>query len=348
VVELAEKKRKIIFCLTLIAIIGALIFSIIKYRDALASILTPFIISVIIAYLVNPVVVMIENKGFKRLYTVITVYAVFISIIIGVSYFVFPAIYRESSKLIDVLPFYVYKAKNYIDKIYINLSKSLTPQMEEVIKNNITNFQRMAIQQIDRITKAFFSLFEGIINWIIATIISFYLLKDKDYFLNLVKYLIPGSKRQEVFKVAREIDRVLTRFIRGQLIVALVIGILATIGFFIIDLNFALLMGIITGAANIIPYFGPIIGGVPVVILGLLDSPDKALLAILVIFIVQQLESGIITPKIVGDSVGIHPVFIMLSLFVAGRFFGIIGMFFAVPVAAILKIIIVYIFNKIV
>lgn len=345
---MAEKRRKIIAGLIFAVILGVFIFFIIRHRGIIASIITPFIIGIVIAYLVNPAVVIMENKGLKRFYAVIIVYALFVSTILCISYFVFPVIYKEISKLMDVLPLYISKAKNYIDRIYVSFSKSLTPDMKQVIRNNIDNLQKAAVEQIDHITKTFFSIFEGVANWIIAAVVSFYLLKDKDYFLNLVKYLIPAGRRQETFRVTREINRVLTRFIRGQLIVALIVGILATVGFFIIDLHFALLMGVVTGAANIIPYFGPILGGIPVTIIGLMDSSQKALSAVVVIFVVQQLESGIITPKIVGESVGIHPVFIIFSLFVAGRFFGIIGMFFAVPAAAILKIVVMYIFNKII
>ncbi len=341
-------KKRMVLRLIVTALCVFLVLAAIKYRDAVTSILMPFILGIAIAYLVNPVVGLIEKKGVGRVYAVAVVYTAFAVAVLLTSYLILPAVYREFSKFMDILPFYIYRAKGYLDTLYASFHRNLTPQMAEIIGNNIRNYQEVIEEQIDNMAKSFIALFEGLIIWVIAVVISFYLLKDRDYFLHLIRYMVPAGRRKEVYRIAGEINRVLTRYIRGQLIVALIVGALATAGFFIINLNFALLLGVITGMANIIPYFGPIIGGVLVLLLGLMDSVQKAFWGLAVVFVVQQLESGIITPKIVGDSVGIHPVFIIFSLFVAGRFFGIIGLFFAVPVAAIIKILAVYLFNKIV
>ena len=300
-----------------------------------------------LAYIVYPFVVIIENKGLKRIYAVIILYIIFFAVMLAIGYYIIPIVYKESSSFIEALPLYIKKIKICIDRIYISFSKNLTQDIEKVLKKNIESYESIFLDQINSITQLFFAMFQGIIDWLLAIVISFYILKDKDYFINLIKYLIPINKRNGVNRVTNDINKVLTRFIRGQLLISLIIGILSTIGFLIIDLNFALFMRIITGLAEVIPYFGPIIGAVPVVIVGLMDNPNKAISAIIIIFIIQQLENGFIAPKIVGDSVGIHPIFIILALFIAGRFFGIIGMFFAVPITAILRIIILYIFNRI-
>ncbi|HNU81001.1 MAG TPA: AI-2E family transporter, partial [Bacillota bacterium] len=131
-------------------------------------------------------------------------------------------------------------------------------------------------------------------------------------------------------------------FIRGQLLAALIVGILSSIGLSIIRLDFAILIGMTAGIANIIPYFGPILGSVPAVIVGLLSgNPVKALLAIIVLVAVQQIDGTLISPRIVGSSVGLHPVFVMLSMIIGGSYLGLLGMLIAVPIAAIIKMFLV-------
>lgn len=320
----------------------------IRNKDVMWSVMRPFVIGIAIAYILNPLVEAIIRRGLGRMTAVIVVYLVIIGAAAGISFFLLPSVYREAMKFMDILPSYAFRIKEYLDGIYIKFSRTLTPELKEAIRNNIDYIQELIIFQINNLTDMLMAFFQGLVNWVIALIVSFYLLKDKDYFLNLALYLIPVKMRQDAAKISGEINSVLMGFIRGQLLVALVVAVLAVVGFLLIDLNFAILLGIITGLGDIIPYFGPILGGVPVVLVGLMESPAKALWGVFVIMLIQQLESGIISPKIVGDSVGIHPVFIILSLLIAAQFFGLIGLFIAVPAAAIIKVLVLYVFNKIV
>lgn len=342
-----RRTKKIVLWISAAVIIIIIILMLYRNREEFKSVSVPFFTGTVIAYLLNPAVAFLERRGFRRVVAAATVYILILAVFAGIASYLLPSAYREMARLTEILPFYTFKIKSYLDTLYIRFSKSLTPEIREAVRNNIDVIQTYTTKKITEVTSTLIKVFESIINWVVAFIISFYLVKDKDYFINIFKYMVPLRRRQEVLKLGSRINTALTRFIRGQLVVALLVGILSALGFLLIDLNFALLMGLVTGIANVIPYFGPIIGGVPVVILGLLDSPGKALWAVLVVFVVQQVESGIITPKIVGDSVGIHPVFIILSLFIAAKFFGIVGMLFAVPVAAIIKILACYLFEKI-
>ncbi len=341
-----QKRVLIIIAISFLALLTVIFF--IRNSHAVLSILKPFIMGIIIAYVFNPVVSLIVRRGVSRIAAVIIVYSLILGVIVGILSFVIPSVYRETMRLMDILPSYAFRTKDYLDSAYLRFSKALTPELKEAIRDNIDYIQEMLIYHISRLTDKLLAFFGGLANWIIALVISFYLLKDKDYFMGLAEYMIPVRMRQGASKVCGDINKILTGFIRGQLLIALVIAILATIGFLLIDMNFAILMGIITGIANIIPYFGPILGGIPVAVVGLMESPSKALWAVVVVLVIQQLESGVITPKIIGDSVGIHPVFIILSLFIAARFYGLAGLIFAVPVAAIIKILAVHVFDKIV
>lgn len=148
--------------------------------------------------------------------------------------------------------------------------------------------------------------------------------------------------------MAGEISKILNRFIRGQILVASIVGILATIGYLIIGLPYAAVMGLFAGIFEIVPYLGPVLGAMPAGIIAILHSPSKLIASIMVMIIVQQLESNIFTPKIMGAHVGMHPVYIILALWIAGTSFGIIGMFFAVPAVLILRVFIKHVYLGIV
>lgn len=346
--KLTSKTKNILVIIAASFLILTSAVFIIGNRRTFWLIIKPFVIGIIIAYIFDPPVKALMNRGLGRMAAVLIVYFAIIGAAAALLSFLLPLVYREAMRLMDILPSYAIRAKEYLDGIYIRFSRSLTPELREAVRNNIDYIQQIIISQVNSLTDKLMGFFEGLVNWIIALVVSFYLLKDKDYFLSLLEYMIPVRLRQDTSRIGSEIDSVLMGFIRGELLVALVVGALASIGFLIIDLNFAILMGIITGVGNIIPYFGPILGGVPVAVVGLMESPAKAIWAIAVVVVIQQLESGIITPKIMGDSVGMHPVFIIMSLLVAAHFFGLVGMLLAVPVAAVIKVFVLYIFDKIV
>lgn len=142
-------------------------------------------------------------------------------------------------------------------------------------------------------------------------------------------------------------DKSISQFIRGRIIVGIFVGITTTIALFILNIDFAFSIGMLAGIADIIPYFGPVIGIIPAVFFALLEGPLKALWVIITFTTIQQIENNIITPKVVGESVGIHPVTVIISLILGGGFFGILGMILAIPVVAVVKILYSYIVEKV-
>jgi len=138
------------------------------------------------------------------------------------------------------------------------------------------------------------------------------------------------------------------KFIRGHLLVASMVGVLTSLGLALVGVKFYLLLGIIAGIADLIPYFGPIIGAIPAVGLALLNSSQQALYVLLVMVVVQQVENNLLSPKILGDSVGLHPVVVIFVLLAGGHLFGILGMLLAVPLTAILRILVNYLYTLLV
>jgi predicted PurR-regulated permease PerM len=140
----------------------------------------------------------------------------------------------------------------------------------------------------------------------------------------------------------------LSKFIQGQLLTAIIVGVLETIGLFLVRVKYPLVLGVIGGIAEIIPYFGPVIGAVPAVAIALIESPIKAMWAVLVYVVVQQLENAYISPKIIEGRLGLHPVATIMVILAGGKFFGVAGMLLAVPVTAILRVLIKRTINAVV
>jgi predicted PurR-regulated permease PerM len=182
-----------------------------------------------------------------------------------------------------------------------------------------------------------------VLDTILALVIAFYLLKEKVGFTQfgnrILEAFIPSRFTRKLKYFWEDADRVLSGYIRGQLIDALIMGTLIGISLAIIGIDFPIMIGIIAGIFNLIPYFGPVVGIAAAALMGLVsDHPIRALYAAITLMVLQQIDGAIIVPKVVGESVDLHPVAVLLSIVIAGSLFGIIGMLLAVPVTALLKL----------
>ncbi|MBE6022265.1 MAG: AI-2E family transporter [Cellulosilyticum sp.] len=180
-------------------------------------------------------------------------------------------------------------------------------------------------------------------NWLLAIVIAFYLLQDKERFLHFIKRLLKYVLKRERYDYVRhlgiEVDGILSGYIRGEVIDAIIIVILTSGALLAIQLDFAIIIGIIAGIFNLIPYFGPIVGFGLAIIIGVLDSnPMKAVYGGIAILIIQQIDGWFIVPKVVGECVKLHPIVVLLAILIGGNLFGLLGMLIAVPVAAFIRL----------
>lgn len=335
-----------------IANIGTILNGLLAFLQSVLSVLSPVIIALVIAYLLRPAVGWAEHRlKLPRIFSVLLTYVLVLGIIIAFVYSIYAMIGGQITQnlhldsMVDSIISYLQK---YND-IYQNLVTKLEASGLSVeVKNQFLNILNASK---DYIGTAFAGIFTSIknlggniINVLLGFIIAFYLLKDEKYFKNIFveacQTIFKERKSLAIMSFLHDINRVVSRFIRGQLLDGLLVGILSSIALLILGIDFAVLIGMTAGFFNIIPYFGPIIGTIPAVIIGLLSgSPIKALFAVIALLLVQQIDSTVISPKIVGDSVGLHPVFVILSVVIGGSYFGLFGMLLAVPVAGILKLI---------
>ncbi len=343
--------RKVFFVLIFITFIY-LIYKILNKYSFLSNLFGMFIFSVIMAYLFNPIVNFFEKRKIRRSLGILIVYAIILGVIVILSLTIIPNITKEAKKLMEILPLYLNRIFDFLNNIYDRYYSSiysLPPQLqgvEQAVMDSAENIGNILSESIKKITNSMMNILPKITSIILVPIFTFYLILDKDSIKNKIYITVPKDKRQDFSRLSKEIDKALGEFIRGRVIVAIFIGVSTTIALLILKIPFGLVIGLIAGIADIIPYFGPVIGIIPAVIFALLDSPLKALWVIIIFTVIQQIENDLITPKIIGESIGIHPITVIVSLIIGGEIMGIWGMVLAVPAVAVGKIVFSFFMEK--
>ena len=194
-----------------------------------------------------------------------------------------------------------------------------------------------ALAILSKLPETTFTFFGGMFYIILAPIIAFYVLKDLPDIKQNTFAMIPERFRSSVEKVLTEIDFAVGGYLRGQVLISIIVGTAVSIYLLIIGVKFAILLGVLAGVLNIIPYFGPVFGGGIAAIVALFQSPKLALLVIIGMIAIQQLDSAIISPTIMRHTVHLHPAIVIFSLLVGASLFGFLGLLFAIPAAAVAK-----------
>lgn len=324
-----------VFLFILLLIILIIIF---VQRKKLEVILLPFAIGLFITYILDPVVVFLINKGLKRTVAVAIIYFILITSIVIALLYVIPVVLTELAKLSEAIPFYTQETQLFIKEIRTKYKANLPASVQEVIDRNIAQIEKALLSILQNIANIIMGWFASLFSFILGPIVGFYLLKDLDRIkLSIISYLPPCYKNN-ILSFLQKIDITLGKYIRSQLIVSLFIGVLTTLVLYVLKIDFALLIGILAGITNIIPYFGPLIGALPAVLISLIRYPNKVVWLIISLIIIHEVESGIISPHIVGENVGVHPLTVIFALLIGGVFFGLWGMILAVPLAALIKL----------
>ncbi len=338
-----QNRRKIIILVIITIIIIYFIYLIYKLKTPLLNTFLPFIVALVIAYLLNPLVSYIEHKGIPKILSIIIIYIIMLSAIIIIILFIIPLFINEISSLIRLIPKYTQNIHAIIKDIRNKyMYKSMPIGIQEMIDSNINRLERVILDTLQNILDSIILIITGFFSIIIAPILSFYLLKDSENIKKNLSFIIPSKYRKGVCRLSKEIDLLLGRYLRGQLIMSLIVGLMTTVGLTILNIDYAIIIGAIVGVSNIIPYFGPIIGALPAIAIASIRSPSAVIWVILVLALVQQIENCIISPKVLGDSVGLHPIVVILILIFGGSAFGFWGLIFSVPAAAIIKVFITF------
>lgn len=311
---------------------------------SVSSILMPFIVSFVIAYFLNPLTKAVVNKGLNREFVVGIIVGVFVLILVGIFLKLVPALFSQIHQFIVTIPKYeAYVSENVLPRI-TELFNQMDPKFAVQIKAQLSNFSNKFFEYLMVVISNVFNSSLAILNIVgfilFMPILVFYLLRDWPKVVYSTDHLIPLVYKNLILEQFGQIDQVLSAYIRGQINVCLIISLYYVIALSILGVDYALLIGIITGVLIIIPYLGVIIGFIICTIVALLQFSDltHVYVAIAIFFSGHLLESFIITPKLIGEKVGLHPVWVIFSLMAGGAMFGFWGIFFAIPMAAIVGV----------
>ncbi|MCM3029897.1 MULTISPECIES: AI-2E family transporter [unclassified Niallia] len=305
----------------------------------------PIIITGFLYFLLNPIVNFLQKYKVPKTLAIIIIYVVVIGLIILAIGSVIPMISKQITELFSNIPNYADQAIRFFNDLNDTKQYKWLLNQEYVTMSDITAKLNDFAQTIpSSITNSISTIISTMTN-ITVTIVTvpfllFYSFKDGNKFPAALSRFFPASYRKEATKILKDTGETLAAYIQGQVMVALFVGTLALIGYWIIGLDYALVMALIVAVTNIIPYVGPLIGGAPAVIIALFTSPTQALLVIIVITIAQQIEGNILSPLILGKRLDTHPATIIVLLLVAGNLAGILGMILAVPTYAVAKTIV--------
>jgi len=338
-----------IFCWSMIGllILVALFFYII-YLVKIAII--PLIIAVGIAYLLTPLVVLLQKK-MKKVFAVAITYVIFTGIIFTIFFFMVPVVAEQFRIFIGKLPIYISNLTNIINDflkksiLVVNIEnmigKEIIPKDTNAITAYIVNSLK-GINFFQSATSFTRSIINIVITFIIGPLIGIYILKDAHKFREIFIKVMPARFKSQVSVIIDKVNSVGGRYIRGQFLVSIIVGVLCTVVLLILDVDFPVLLGFMAGVFNLIPFLGPVIGAIPAALTALFISPLKAVLVILLFVAVQQIDNYVISPNIMKYQVGIHPGILIFSLIAGGAIFGVIGLLLAVPTVAVMQEILKY------
>ena len=329
-----------------------LFYNLFKKHTILSDTFYTIVFSAILAYLFNPIINYLERNKINRLRGVLLLYLCIVAIFLIFFLLVIPKSTTELKRLVVDLPRYLEKASSLIDELYNKYYSTLgdLPPMfqgvQQVVMENIAGLESMVVNGLKNFISGILNTFSKVVSLILTPILTFYFLVDKNYFKDKIMGLIPIKYREEYRQLFLEIDDSLSKFVRGKIIMAVYVGIATSIVLLFMRVDFALVIGFITGIADIIPYIGPFLGFLPAVFFAYLISPLKAIWVAAFFIFIQWVENNILAPKVIGDTTGIHPLIILMSIIIGGGIFGVLGMVLAVPVVAILIILFGFISEK--
>lgn len=333
--NIIKKHRNIVIKISILLIFLLMILSY-YFSYNIRKIVNLIILSFILAYILKPLKRAISrrtNISEKKVALIIILGILIIGILSVV--LLIPTMFKEINNIGPMID----KLTNYIESFFLSSKmgsstflKFLYEEGRDKVSIFINSFSESILEYI-----IVFS--ENILSFAVVPVITYYFLSDDKVIWNKFLLLIPIKKREIVKRIIKDINKLLESYIVGQLLLSLIVGIVTLVALIILRVKFPIWLSILNGIFNIIPYFGPIFGAVPVVIIALIDSPSKALWTAIAILIIQQVEGNILSPKITGHSTNMHPLVIIILLLIGESFGGFIGMILAVPIGVIVKVV---------
>ncbi|NLY80944.1 MAG: AI-2E family transporter [Lysinibacillus sp.] len=356
--------KNLLFSLIILLLLGCVIYifnkvSFIFYplQVLFEVVVLPGVLAVILYYLFRPFLFFLE-RWIPRIWSILIIFLLAISAITLLVLLVFPFLRDQFTNLVHEFPVYFMAvvegtvtflnnsgASELFSRYNIDYDKVLTDVTNNLITTVRETFANIATTVASGIT-GFVSAVTGIIlSLVTVPFILFYLLYEGEKFPKFILRIFPPRMRNDVSKVMKDMDHQISHYILGQILVSFCIGIMMTIGFLIIGLDYAFLLGFLAMITSVVPYLGPAIAITPAIIIAIVNSPFMVVKLIIVWTIVQLIEGKFITPNIMGTSLKVHPITIIFVLLTAGSLFGVAGVVLGIPGYALLKVLVTYLFD---
>lgn len=319
--------------LLLILVIGGLALVV-----TFGGILAPILASVVIAYLLYGIVNFLRSKGFGKLSGVLTTYVLFLAVYIAMFLLILPLVWKQMGSLFSDLPSLIGKAKSLLDDLGREYPLLVAGQSDGLAPNMLQELQHWG----KTLFSASLSSIPGVISWIIYLILVpllvFFFMKDSEKIVSWCLRFLP-EKKPLLTQVWSEVDEQIGNYVRGKAIEIAVVGIFTYVVFLYFGLHYSALLGLLVGFSVVIPYVGAAVVTIPVVLVAYLQWGWNSDFAYLMVsyFVVQALDGNVLVPVLFSEAVNLHPVAIMIAIIVFGAFWGFWGVFFAIPLATVLK-----------
>ncbi|MEQ7221880.1 AI-2E family transporter [Vagococcus fluvialis] len=311
---------------------------------------SPILISGFLFYCFKPIVTFLEKKGVSKTWGATIVLLLLVGIVVVSISSIIPSLVKQIAALLKSAPTFIKEVESWANEMSHHPMLQNIDFQSYLDKWNISigNIVQTTINGVSSSIGSFVSSIAGIIMLVVTVpFILFYMLKDGHKMIPAIQKYFPEKHKGEMVGLLKKMSETIEKYISGQMIECLFVGVGTSLGYMIIGVDYAFLFGVIAGLTNMIPYIGPYIGLAPAVIVTVFADPWKAVFACIVVLIVQQIDGNIIYPNVIGKSLDIHPLTIIIILLVAGNLAGLLGMILGVPFYAVCKTIFVYVFDMV-
>ena len=303
-------------------------------------VITPLFMAVLLAYVLTPPVRYLEKQGLSRSAAILTIYIFFAAILLLACLHIFPSLLKELEELLALLPEYTDRFMRFLEMLERQWQRfRLPPGMRGALDENIRTFQSMLARRLEDLVRLLVSVVGQLIALLLVPLFTFYYLRDSNYFRRRLLIFLPQALRENTEQALTDVSKTLGAYLQGIVIVSASVGAMLYVGFLLLGIEFALFLALLNTLLNIVPYFGPVIGAVPAVVIALLQSTDLAWKTVLLMLVVQQVESQLIAPRVFSYELGFHPLVVVIALLLGGLYLGFFGLVFIVPLAAIFVIV---------
>lgn len=309
------------------------------------TLFSPFLVAGVLYYLFRPLVNYLESRKVRRSLSILLIYGVAGGLITLLVYLLGPILQKQINSLVHNGPTLIESARVKIQEWqqneWLNRFQNNSTLNLEQLSEQVSKYLSSSLKNIGTNIASFIGVITSIVTvFVTVPFILFYMLKEGEKAPQQVLRLLPPLQRKNGRKILADLDSALSSYIQGQIFVSICVGVMLYIGYLIIGIDYSLVLAIVAMFTNVIPFLGPIIAIIPALVVAVLNSPSMILKVLIVMVVAQQIEGNIISPQVMGRTLSIHPLTIISILLVAGSLGGVPGLILAVPIYAVLKVVV--------